>query len=66
MKREDIKPGKQFNHKEERKVPHKHIVLYVALHTDNGEHMVIHRPTHKTEIIYCEPIDHFMNRFALA
>ena len=65
MKKEDIKPGMQFNHKEKRAIWHRHIVLYVAMHTQTRELMVIHRPTHKTEVIYCEPIEHFINRFDL-
>ncbi len=63
MKREDVKPGRRFKHRESRPIDHDHIVLYVALYTENGSEVVVHRPTHKTEIIYCEPIDHFIERF---
>ena len=63
MERKDISAGKHFGHREKRDTPHDHIVLYMGIFTKTGEELVIHRPTHKTEIIYCEPLDSFMERF---
>lgn len=61
-----IKSGTHFKHKEPRKVPHDHIVLYLGIHTETSERLVIHRPTHKIETIYCEPVDSFLERFSPA
>lgn len=66
MSENDVKPGRHFAHKEPRAVPHDHIVLYVGIHTETGEKLVVHRPTHKIEIIYCEPLASFMERFRTA
>ena len=60
---EKIKPGANFGHREPRSIPHNHIVLYIGIHTETGEKLVVHRPTHKTEIIYCEPVASFIERF---
>lgn len=63
MMESKIRPGAHFAHREPRKVPHDHIVLYIGIHTGTGEKLVVHRPTHKIEIIYCEPIASFTERF---
>ena len=63
MDERTIKAGQEFGHREEREVPHEHIVLYVGIHTRTGEKMVVHRPTHKIGTIYCEPMEDFVNRF---
>ncbi|MBR1629885.1 MAG: hypothetical protein IJ679_11575 [Lachnospiraceae bacterium] len=63
MQRKDISAGRRYGHREKREIPHDHIVLYIGIYTRNGEELVIHRPSHKTEVIYCEPIEIFMERF---
>ena len=63
MDEQKIVPGSYFGHREKRDIVHDHIVLYIGLNTETGQKMVVHRPTHKTETIYCEPIKSFTERF---
>lgn len=58
-----IREGGIYEHVEPRETPHRHIALYVAVRTDSGEKVVVHRPTHKTDVIYCEPVEDFSRRF---
>ena len=63
MTKDDIRPGGHYKHKEANRTPH--IVLYIGIHTDTKEPLVVHRPMDKHHTIYCETIESFIDRFEL-